>query len=140
MAMEPIAETAGAGEAAASNVDHLVPDPDASATTETLAPAIAVEAGPPPGWFGRTFDSLHDSNFRQLYFGNILQFGSMQMQLVVRGWLVFHLTGSFAALGTMSLANAIPGLLFSPVGGVIADRAPKKTVIQLAQMYNVLNA
>src|SRR3954469_2754646 len=78
-------------------------------------------------WFGRTFSSLEDRYFRLLYFGNILQFGSMQMQQLVRGWLVFHLTGSFAALGLMSLANAVPGLLFSPVGGVIADRFPKKT-------------
>lgn len=75
-----------------------------------------------------------------LYFGNLLQFGSMNMQLVVRGWLVFHLTGSFAALGTMALANAVPTLVLSPIGGVIADRAPKKTVIQLAQGYNALNA
>ena len=75
-----------------------------------------------------------------LYIGNLLQFGSMNMQLVVRGWLVFDLTGSFAALGTMALANAVPTLLFSPIGGVIADRAPKKTVIQLAQGYNAVNA
>ena len=64
----------------------------------------------------------------------------MNMQLVVRGWLVFDLTGSFAALGTMALANAVPTLLFSPIGGVIADRAPKKTVIQIAQGYNAINA
>ncbi len=75
-----------------------------------------------------------------LFLGNIAQFASMQMQLVVRGWLVFHITGSFAALGTMALANAVPGLILAPVGGVFADRAPKKTVIQIAQMYNVANA
>lgn len=40
----------------------------------------------------------------------------------------------------MALANAIPTLLLSPVGGVIADRAPKKTVIQLAQGDNAINA
>src|SRR5262249_44650536 len=61
-------------------------------------------------------------------------------QLLVRGWLVFHLTGSFAALGLMSLANAGPGIVFSPVGGVIADRVPKKTVIQFFQLYNFANA
>ena len=92
------------------------------------------------GLLKRTFSALGDANFRLLYVGNIMQFGSMQMQLVVRGWLVFHLTGSFAALGTMSLANAIPGLIFSPVGGVAADRLPRKTVIQAAQLFNVFNA
>ena len=93
-----------------------------------------------PGWLRRTFSALGDANFRLLYVGNIMQFGSMQMQLVVRGWLVFHLTGSFAALGTMSLAKSIPGLIFSPIGGVAADRLPKKTVIQAAQVFNALNA
>lgn len=75
-----------------------------------------------------------------LYLGNVAQICSMQMQQVVRGWLVFHMTGSFAALGTIALANAIPGLLLSPVGGVVADRAVKKRVIQVAQSYNAINA
>lgn len=91
-------------------------------------------------WLHRTFGALEDANFRLLYLGNLAQFGSMQMQQVVRGWLVFHLTGSFAALGTMALANAVPSLLVSPIGGVVADRATKKTVIQLAQGYNAVNA
>ena len=95
----------------------------------------------PAGWVRRTFGAvLDDRHFRNLFLGNMLQFGSMQMQLVVRSWLVFHITGSFAALGTMALANAVPGIIFSPIGGLIADRAPKKTVIQAAQFYNVLNA
>jgi len=83
---------------------------------------------------------MSDPNFRLLYIGNMLQFGSMQMQLLVRGYLVFQLTGSFALLGTMALANAVPGLVLSPVGGVLADRAPKKTVIQLGQGFNAINA
>jgi len=91
-------------------------------------------------WWHKTFSSLEDVNFRMLYLGNVAQFGSMQMQQVVRGWLVFHLTGSFAALGTMALANALPALVVSPIGGVVADRATKKTVIQAAQAYNAVNA
>ncbi|MBK6319339.1 MAG: MFS transporter [Dehalococcoidia bacterium] len=92
-------------------------------------------------WTRRTFGAvIENPHFRNLFIGNIFQFGSMQMQLVVRSWLVFHITGSFAALGTVALANAIPGLLLSPVGGLIADRAPKKTIIQSAQIYNMANA
>jgi MFS family permease len=114
----------------------------ASDAASQLAPVdeAGVAAPLPSSWVGRTFSALQDSNFRLLYIGNVLQFGSMQMQLLVRGVLVFDLTGSFAALGTISLANAIPGLLLAPVGGVVADRAPKKTVIQLAQLYNAINA
>lgn len=104
-------------------------------------PSGGVAVPGPAGWVRRTFGAvLDDRHFRNLFLGNMLQFGSMQMQLVVRSWLVFHITGSFAALGTMALANAVPGIIFSPIGGLIADRAPKKTVIQAAQFYNVLNA
>ncbi len=92
------------------------------------------------GLVQRAFSAMSDPNFRLLYFGNMLQFGSQQMQLLVRGYLVFQLTGSFALLGTMALANAIPGVLLAPIGGLLADRAPKKTVIQLAQLFNAVNA
>ncbi|MDA0301821.1 MAG: MFS transporter [Chloroflexi bacterium] len=95
---------------------------------------------PATAWASRTFGALEDPNFRPLFLGNIAQFSSMQMNLVVRGWLVYDITGSFAALGTMALANAVPSLLVSPIGGVVADRANKKNVIQLAQAYNAVNA
>ncbi len=106
-----------------------------------MAAAVIDAPVAPEGWARRTFGALtYDSNFRLLFFGNVLQFGAQQMLLVTRGWLVFHITGSFAALGTIALANAVPGLLLSPIGGIIADRAPKKTVIQSAQIFNMLNA
>jgi MFS family permease len=111
-----------------------------SPASATEQPQPLDELVEPSSRVARTFVAFRDANFRMLYFGNLLQFGSMNMQLVVRGWLVFHLTGSFAALGTMALANAIPTLVLSPIGGVIADRAPKKTVIQIAQGYNAVNA
>ncbi len=98
------------------------------------------DAAPSGGLLRRAFSAMADRNFRLLYIGNMLQFGSQQMQLLVRGYLVYQLTGSFALLGTMALANAIPGVLLSPVGGILADRAPKKTVIQIAQVFNAINA
>ncbi len=52
------------------------------------------------------------------------------MQLLVTGYLVFVLTGSYAALGTVALADAGSGLFLSPWGGVIADRLPKRRVLQ----------
>jgi MFS family permease len=114
------------------------PSPEANIGAIPVPEALI--EGEPASWLGRTFSSLNDRHFRLLYFGNILQFGSMQMQQLVRGWLVFHLTGSFAALGVIALANAVPGLFFAPLGGAVADRVPKKAVIQLCQMYNVVNA
>ncbi len=63
----------------------------------------------------------------------------MNMQMFIRGWLVFELTGSFAALGIMSLANGIAGMATALFGGVIADRVrQKKHVVQVGQGLNAL--
>lgn len=81
----------------------------------------------------RTFDALSIGNFRLLITSNLLQFAGMQMMGLVQGVLVFRLTGSFAALGMIALAGAIPGLIFFPVGGVVADRFAKKAVLLSGQ-------
>lgn len=71
----------------------------------------------------------------------LAQMASQNMQMVVRAYLAFELTGSYAALGTMSLANAVPGLVLSLVGGAIADRVPyRKWVVQIGQFFNAANA
>lgn len=87
-----------------------------------------------------TFDALQSRNFRLLLAGNTLQFTAQQMQNLVRGVLAYEITGSFTALGFIALANAVPGFVATPLGGVIADRVPKKTVIQAIQTFNALNA
>ncbi len=101
-------------------------------SAEDIAPSLVVPGRRPSGFILGRFEAMTNPYFRLLFIGNLLQFGSMQMQQLVRGVLVFQLTGSFAALGLVSMANAVPGLIFAPIGGVLADRAPKKLVIQSA--------
>ena len=85
-----------------------------------------------------TFDSLSVPVFRW-YLGSMLGwFASMNMQMLARGWLTFELTGSFASLGLVSLANAVPGMILSLPGGVLADRVNKKRIIQFGQLANTL--
>lgn len=100
----------------------------------------ATPIGSAAGWRG-TFASLEQRNFRWFFASLLGNFSSMNMQIFVRGWLVFELTGSFASLGTMSLANGIAGLLTSPIGGIVADRVrQKKFVVQVGQALNATNA
>ncbi len=113
------------------------PDSDAHALPPEF-PREAVDAAELSGRPG-TLDALRNIPFLLLFLGNVLQFGSMQMQQLVRGYLVFQFTGSFAALGFIALANGLPGLILAPVGGVVADRLPRKTVIQTTQLVNGLN-
>ncbi len=63
------------------------------------------------------------------------------MQRLVRGFLTYELTGSFAALGTLFLINSLPGMAFAVWGGVLADRIRRrKRIVQVGQVINALNA
>jgi len=89
----------------------------------------------------RTFTSLRDPAYRWFFLSLFSHFASMNMQMFIRGYLVFEMTGSYAALGVMSLANGVPQMGLSLFGGVIADRvAQKKYVVQLGQAIAAVNA
>ncbi|HJN91570.1 MAG TPA: MFS transporter [Dehalococcoidia bacterium] len=107
------------------------------------ATGIAQEAGeiPPSNWRGRILESAGDNNFRWFYLSMLGQMASLNMQMLVRGFLTYELTGSYAALGTVFLFNAIPGIALSLYGGVLADRVRnKKIVLQVGQSLNAVNA
>lgn len=82
----------------------------------------------------RTFESLRLPAFRWFLFSSLGSFGAMNMQMLVRGYLVFTLTGSYAALGTIALVGSLPGLIMTMPGGLIADRFRRKRVVQAGQL------
>jgi len=62
----------------------------------------------------------------------------MNIQMFVRGWLVFEITGSYEKLGWMTAAGGLVGLIAAPLGGVVADRVRQKTqVIQASGVCNM---
>jgi MFS family permease len=82
----------------------------------------------------RTFDSFKTPAYRMFFLGTIGQWSSFSMDIVARTYLTYEITGSAAMLGFMSLANAAPMLGLSLFGGAIADRLPKKQLIQISQV------
>ena len=57
------------------------------------------------------------------------------MQRVAQDWLVLQLTGnSGTALGITTGLQFLPVLLLSPYAGVIADRFPKRRLLQVTQL------
>lgn len=76
-----------------------------------------------------TFDSFANPNFRWYWIGIIFSFGASQMQQLARGWLVYDMTHSSLALGMVISLWGIPIILFSLVGGAVADRVPKRNLI-----------
>jgi MFS family permease len=76
---------------------------------------------------------LASPQFRWLYASNIAFFFAMGSQGVVRAWLAFKLTESEFALGLVMFAVAVPMLFVAPIGGALADRRERRSVIALGQ-------
>lgn len=76
------------------------------------------------------------ADFRWLWIGTLASSFAMNMQIVARGWLVYALTSSALDLAWVTLSFMIPLVAFALLGGVMADRVPKRGIIMLAQGLN----
>lgn len=76
-----------------------------------------------------TFESLANRDFRVLWLGFIGSWTGNQFQQVARGYLAYKLTGSALAIGVVTLAMGLPRVVLSPIGGWLADRYNKRTVV-----------
>ena len=106
----------------------IPPLPDA----DTPGPARH-SAPPQTHTFRATFSALKERDYAWYFAGNLAFFMGMQMNLVVRGFLAFELVGTAAALGYISVAVALPLLITAPLGGVLADRVSKRTLLAVMQ-------
>jgi MFS family permease len=55
------------------------------------------------------------------------------MQSVAQGWLVYQLTGSKFALGTIAFIGTLPTVFLMLPGGVVADRVSKRKLLIVTQ-------
>ena len=81
----------------------------------------------------RTFDSLAVPAYRWFFLAALAIFSATNGMILVRGYVVFELTGSFAALGSVAFAGVVPGIAGTIYGGVAADRWSKRRLIQWGQ-------
>jgi MFS family permease len=82
-----------------------------------------------------TFRALAHRNYRLYATGGLVSNIGTWMQRVAQDWLVLVLSGnSGTALGITTGLQFLPILLLSPFAGAIADRFPKKRLLQLAQL------
>ena len=97
------------------------------------------DPGTPSGRWHGTFAAFEIINYRWFFAALCGNFAAMNIQMFVRGWLVFEITGSYEKLGWMTAAGGLVGLVAAPLGGVVADRVKqKKTILQLAGIANAL--
>ena len=82
-----------------------------------------------------TFRALAHRNYRLYYTGGFVSNIGTWMQRVAQDWLVLLLSDNDGtALGITTGLQFLPILLLSPYAGAVADRFPKKRLIQMAQL------
>lgn len=90
------------------------------------------------------FASLKFHDFRMLWIGLLVSNLGSWMQLTATGYFIAKLAGSAEMsalyLGFQGLARAIPVILLSPVGGLIADTWPRRRVLFLTNSVMALIA
>jgi MFS family permease len=107
------------------------------------APSIQAEAAPMPDATGLLFGSkaLHRMlaaftyrDFRVQWFGACTSSIGTWMQIVAQNWLVLSLTDSPFFLGLDAFLQQLPIMLFTLIGGVLADRYDRRRTL-LASQY-----
>lgn len=96
--------------------------------------AVSAAARPAP------FAPLRHRNFRLLWTGLVISNAGGWMQFTALGYLMDQLTRAPVFLGLLGLVQAVPRLLFAFLGGVLADRADRRQVLQVTNVVAMLSS
>ncbi|MEW6675375.1 MAG: MFS transporter [Nitrospirota bacterium] len=86
------------------------------------------------------FSALYQRDFRLFWFGQLISLSGTWMHSVAQGWLVYSLTRSPFYLGMVAAIASLPILLFTLIGGVVADRFLKRNLLLLTQALSIVPA
>ncbi|HEU5217614.1 MAG TPA: MFS transporter, partial [Gemmatimonadales bacterium] len=89
---------------------------------------------------GASFGALRHRNFRLFIFGQFVSLCGSWMQTVALGWLALELSNSAFKVGLVTTLGALPVLLFTLYGGVIADRVDKRRALLVLQSLLLCDA
>lgn len=115
----------------------LTSDP---ASAATKAPPAVPTAPPRESALMRLYPALRNREFRLLWLGMLPATIAWQMSTVAAPYAAFTMSGAAAVLGLVSLSTGLPMLLLSLVGGVVADRLPRRMVLVFTQSVLGLGA
>ncbi|MBI4213564.1 MAG: MFS transporter [Chloroflexi bacterium] len=132
--------SAGRSSASASATETRTEAPNRNPPPAAVLEMIPPDARENRGNWRDMFASLAKHRyFRFLWIGTLGSFTAMQMQQVAKSNLGYELaretSPELAAtlLGVVSVSMALPMLLFSMLGGVAADRWPKRNIVITSQ-------
>ncbi|MDQ3693031.1 MAG: MFS transporter [Chloroflexota bacterium] len=81
----------------------------------------------------RGLAAFEHRNYRLFYFGQLISVSGTWMQTLAQSWLVLTLTSSAFQLGLVNVFQFAPVLVFGLMGGVLADRFPKRSLLVVTQ-------
>lgn len=79
-----------------------------------------------PGFLVRQFPALGSRDYTLLFINSVFAAGANWALLLARGWLVFDITGSSAAVGLVTFSGMAPFVFASPLAGALADRMDRR--------------
>ncbi len=89
----------------------------------------------------RGFESLRVRNYRLFWGGQLISLTGTWMQTTAQAWLVLKLAhDSPFSLGLVITLQFLPVMLLALVGGVLADRLPKRRTLVITQTLLMLQA
>lgn len=76
--------------------------------------------------------ALSNRNYRRYWFGSLASVGAIQIVTMAQGWLIVDkLGGTELDVGILGGATAVPTILVSLFGGVLADRVDRRKLIMV---------
>ena len=82
-----------------------------------------------------TLDSLYHRDFRFLWVSTLTTGAGFWTHLLVVGWLGYSLTGSPLMTALLMGIDALPFLVVSPIGGLIADSWDRRKLMAVVSSY-----
>jgi MFS family permease len=84
------------------------------------------------------FAALRNRNFRLLWIGSLSAFVSFFTSNVVQAVVAFELTAENRAVGMVVFGRGLGQLVLTPIGGALADRLNKRTILVSTQSLTAL--
>jgi MFS family permease len=86
------------------------------------------------GFMSRRYPAFYYRDFRLLWAGQFVSNIGSQMQMVALNWQMYILTHSAVALGLIGLVRVVPIIIFSLIGGSVADSYNRRKILLIAQV------
>ncbi|MGH9800818.1 MAG: MFS transporter [Blastocatellia bacterium] len=103
------------------------------AKAEATAPEAVCEIEPKKSTLARVFHAFTYKEFRLLWFGAFTSSAGTHLQEAALSWIIYQLTHKARYTGILAFAATAPVLLFTLIGGVLADRIDRRRILLVSQ-------